>query len=61
MLGGLPLSELLLPMPAVPAGLKFYLQVDDLIAAVSSGMVYTPVTRADLAKGVPAPGWNAAR
>jgi hypothetical protein len=40
------------------AGLRFYLPLDDLNTAVSAGMAYSPVTRADLANGFPAPGWN---
>lgn len=40
------------------AGIKFYLPLDQLVAAVCAGMTYTPVTRADLAKGVPVQGWN---
>ena len=44
-------------MPSSP-GAKFYKPLSSLVAAGSAGMSYTPVTRADLAKGYPTPGWN---
>jgi len=45
-------------MSVLSAGLKYYLPLDDLVTAVGAGMTYTPVTKADLQKGVPAQGWN---
>jgi len=42
----------------VPTGAKFYKPLSALLPAISAGMTYTPVTRADLAKGYPTAGWN---
>eukprot|EP00775_Hariotina_reticulata_P010914 gene10914-11069_t len=39
-------------------GARFFKPLGQLVPAVAAGMRYTPVTKADLAKGVPGPGWN---
>jgi hypothetical protein len=45
---------------AACVGAKFYLPLSVLLPAVASGLVYSPVSKADLARGYPAPGWNQA-
>jgi len=45
-------------MYVVQTGAKFYKPLSALLPAIAAGMTYTPVTRADLAKGYPTAGWN---
>lgn len=51
---------LLLLLPCFVTGAKFYRPLSTLVPAIASGMSYSPVTKADLAKGYPGPGWNEA-
>lgn len=42
------------------AGAKFYKPLSVLLPAVPLGLTYSPVTKADLARGYPPTGWNTA-
>lgn len=45
-------------LSAVCPGTKFYKHLSVLLPAVSSGLTYSPVSKADLDRGYPAQGWN---